>query len=141
MSTFLHFFVFVTTLVVAGCASKPAGEPRAPLEHTFWRLTEMNGQPVAATPGFMMPSLQLNAGMQQASGTSGVNRYTALYVLSGSSIRFSSVTGTRMAGPAQAMQLEGAFVNALSHVSSWSIEGSRLDLKVAEETVLRFQAR
>jgi heat shock protein HslJ len=142
MSTFFHTLVLFAAIAFVGCASKqPDAGPRASLEHTLWRLTEMNGQAVPATPGFMMPSLQLNPGGMQASGTSGVNNYTAHYVLNGTSLRFSSIAGTRMAGPAQAMQLESQFVSALSRVASWGIAGDQLDLKVAEQTVLRFTAR
>jgi heat shock protein HslJ len=129
-------------LLVGGCASSSAPKPASalPLAGTSWRLVELEGQPVPATEGLRTPTLQLDSASRRAAGTSGINRYTAGYEVSGSAMKFATGASTRMAGPAAAMAVEDAYLKALASVSSWSVTGNQLELKSADRTVLRFQA-
>jgi copper homeostasis protein (lipoprotein) len=122
-------------LLVGGCASSSAPKPASalPLAGTSWRLVELEGKPVPAT-------LQLDSASRRAAGTSGINRYTAGYEVSGSAMKFATGASTRMAGPAAAMAVEDTYLKALGSVSSWSVVGNQLELKSADRTVLRFQA-
>jgi heat shock protein HslJ len=129
-------------LLVGGCASSSAPKPASalPLAGTSWRLVELEGKPVPATEGLRTPTLQLDSASRRATGTSGINRYTAGYEVSGSAMKFATGASTRMAGPAAAMAVEDTYLKALGSVSSWSVVGNQLELKSADRTVLRFQA-
>jgi heat shock protein HslJ len=128
-------------LLVGGCASSSDSTPAPafPLAGPSWQLVELDGKPVPATEGLQRPTLQLDATSVRASGTAGVNRYTASYELNGLALRFGTAAGTKMAGRPEAMALENAYFKALATVSSWNIVGNKLELKSADKTVLRFQ--
>lgn len=138
-------------LLCGGCASSSEPEPTPspvsksapafPLAGPSWQLVELNGKPVSATEGLTIPTLQLDAATRRASGTSGINRYTASYELNGLALRFGTAAGTKMAGRPEAMAIEDAYFKALASVSSWSIAGNQLELKSGDKTVMRFQGQ
>lgn len=140
-------------LLCGGCASSSEPEPKPmpspvsksapafPLAGPSWQLLELNGKPVSATEGLTIPTLQLDAATRRASGTSGINRYTASYELNGLALRFGTAAGTKMAGRPEAMGIENAYFKALASVSSWSIAGNQLELKSGDKTVLRFHGQ
>lgn len=99
----------------------------------------MRGQPLAAIDGFQSPTLQLDAATRRASGSSGVNRFSTSFELSGPNLKFGLVMGTRMAGPPPAMEAETAFLTALSQVSTWEMRRGLLDLKGPEGLLLEFK--
>lgn len=74
-------------------------------------------------------------------GTSGVNRYqTGLdtAALAQGNFRIGPPAGTRMMGPAAAMQLESDFLQALQAADRAIMEGQALVLKRGELPLLRF---
>jgi heat shock protein HslJ len=132
-------------LLIGGCASDSTSAaksaPAFPLAGPSWLLVELEGKPVPATEGLYAPTLQLDAASLRASGTGGLNRYTASYELNGLALWFGTPSGTKMAGRPEAMAFENDYFKALAAVSSWGINGNRLELKSADKTVLRFQGQ
>ena len=149
MRIILHVLALgAVALLFGGCASssdsnssasKPV--PAFPLAGPSWQLVELNGKPVPVAEGSPRPTLQLDGAARRASGTGGVNRYTANYELNGLAVRFGTIAGTKMAGRPEAMATEDAYFKALKSVSAWSIAGNQLELKSADKTVLQFQGQ
>ena len=116
-----------------------AAEPAKPLMGTEWKLTELDGKPVAVIEGLRRPTLQLDSTTQRASGTSGINRYFGGYESNGAALKFGPLAGTKIGGPPAVMAVERAFLKALADVSSWNVTSNRLELKSGDRSVLRFQ--
>lgn len=102
--------------------------PDVSLTDTYWKLLEVYGQPVAVADQMREPQLVLNGQDSRFAGSGGVNRLMGGYTLDGSSLTFSQVASTMMAGPPEAMQQEQAIVAALGRVRGFSITGDRLAL-------------
>jgi copper homeostasis protein (lipoprotein) len=121
------------------CAS-PISTPA--LEQTYWKLLELNGQPVAAEAGSREAHLQLSPSGATVAGSTGCNQVMGKYELDDESLRFSKMATTRMACPEALMAQESAFLKALETAAAWKISGNRLELKDVHGTVLaRFEAK
>ena len=59
-------------------------------------------------------------------GQVGVNRFSAPYEISGALMRVGAGMTTRMAGPPEHMELEAAFLRALSGEHVLTLDGDRL---------------
>jgi heat shock protein HslJ len=125
--------------LLAGCQAngQPAG-PATPLAGTEWTLVELNGQPFKAIEGLRTPTLALDQTTHRAAGSSGINRYSGSFELDGAHLKFGAMAGTRMAGPKAAMNYETDFLNAMSSVTAWRIDGSSLVLMNDTLPVARF---
>jgi heat shock protein HslJ len=113
----------------------PDDQNRTSFEGVDWQLTrgiaQVPGQP--ATARFVDGTL---------SGQGPVNRYRASYTRAGDEVRISPPSGTRMAGPSEAMSAEDAYFRLLEASTSAAVGdgGRRLDLKDASgTTVLAFE--
>ena len=123
-------------LDVVSTSAQPAGpdtpaQPSTPdvsLSDTYWKLTEVNGQPIAVTDGLREPSLVLQGQDYRFAGSGGVNRLMGGYTLDGDSLTFSNAASTMMAGPPEAMAQEQTIVAALPNVRSFAIAGDQLTL-------------
>ena len=144
------FVVFVSTLLLAGCASRTAPKPSdttpgtpvvAParpvemikeLAGTSWIVSSLDDAPSisAEAEGEEWPplSLEFSKNGQQVSGHSGVNRFMGRYTQNESSLVFGPLAMTRRAGPAGQMALERRYTQVLSSVLSWRQEGEYLVL-------------
>jgi copper homeostasis protein (lipoprotein) len=118
------------------------GQPLAsvPLRNTYWKLTRLNGAPVAVAAGQREPHLVLNAKEPRVAGSSGCNRVVGGFELDGDALRFGRLAGTMMACP-EGMAQERAFLDALGQVAHWRVRGSHLELFDAQRKLLvRFEA-
>lgn len=106
----------------------PPPVPDASLTDTYWKLTEVRGQPVQVSEGAREPHLVLHGQDSRLAGSGGVNRLMGGYTVAGNSLTFSQVASTMMAGPPEAMQQEQAIVNALAAVRGFGITGNDLTL-------------
>jgi heat shock protein HslJ len=78
----------------------------------------------------------------RAAGFSGVNRFAADFTLNATGpggLRFGPIISTKMAGPADRMALEAAFVKALADTSTARIEGDDLILLTNQTEILRLR--
>jgi heat shock protein HslJ len=146
------FVVFVSTLLLAGCASRTAPKPldtapgapvQAPvpkvelleeLAGTSWIVAELDDAPVVSVeadgdgPDWPPLSLEFTKNGQQASGHSGVNRFMGRCTQNEASLVFGPLAMTRRAGPAGQMALERRYTQVLSSVVGWRQDGEQLVL-------------
>lgn len=117
--------------------AQPADEP---LRETYWKLIELEGQPVAAAEQQHEAHLVFHAKDSRITGSGGCNRLMGRYMVDGSSIHFKGVASTMMAC-LHGMDTEQAFVGVLNKVVSWKISGKQLELLGAGEALLaKFEA-
>jgi heat shock protein HslJ len=102
------------------------------LENVEWKLTELDGAPLAATQR-PAPTLKLSSKERQASGFAGCNRFTGGYELVGEQLRFNALATTRMACPDPTP--EAALLKALDQTASWRVAGRTLELSDATPMV------
>jgi heat shock protein HslJ len=107
-------------------ASEPAGGLSINLlAATDWMLVEMDGKPLP--PDTLPPTTVIQYG--KAAGFAGCNRYTApITEASPGSVKLGEPTLTRKACPGVAGELEAAFLQRLSAVTSYSFQAGRLVL-------------
>jgi len=117
-----------------------ASAPNASLTDTYWKLTELKGQPVIIGAGQREPHLILNAEGNRAHGFAGCNRFSGAYKLDKRQIEFEKMASTRMAC-IEGMEQEQQFFNALSKTLKFFITGETLIFFGPEgERILCFQA-
>lgn len=114
----------------------PAG-----LAGSYWSLLELNGKPIVVAEGATAPYLELNEAKKSAYGFGGCNRFFGSYQTGKDrALTFGSLGSTRMACPDGTNQ-EQEFFDALTKVSRYEIQGSKLLLYAGSTVVARFQAR
>lgn len=130
-----------------GPSEAPAAQPAEPsvalprLEDSYWRLTEIDGQPVRPVPGGREPHLVLFAGRVNAN--SGCNKLLAPYTLPAAGVlRLGTLASTRMACPEGYAGQEAAYTAALQAATRYQVDGKRLTLGDDDTAArLRFEAR
>ena len=131
----------VSIATVPGCAAaRPTlGGEWSGVTGSPWRLTQMLGEDLAA--GATHPTLEF-ADEDRAVGRAEVNRYFATYQHDGfGHLTFGVVGSTRMAAPGDpsAMRREQLYLDTLSRVEYYALQGDTLTLYAAdEEPLLRF---
>lgn len=129
------------SLLVAACAMPKHADSEAPppdpfnpaatqlLDNTDWQLNNWkvaggatrevpggaNGEPITLV-------LSTESGLRRASGFSGCNRYTGSYALKDGKLSFGPLAGTRMACATPGGKIEGAYLNALSHIEHTGVD-------------------
>ena len=101
--------------------------PQASLTETYWKLTDVEGQPVQVAEQMREPSIVLHTD-GRFSGSGGVNRLMGGYTLDGASLTFGNAASTMMAGPPEAMAQEQTIIAALGRVRGFRLAGDRLTL-------------
>jgi len=119
----------------------PAPPANVPLAGTRWRLTLLDGAPVAAAgPRQREAWLQFDAAQARVAGSGGCNTVSGGYALDGAAVRFSKLAGTMQACRDDPRQ-ERAFVAMLGQVQRWLVAGSLLEFVDSDERLLaRFEA-
>jgi heat shock protein HslJ len=135
---------FAVALLLAACkmpvheyAAAPPSDPFVPaatqlLDNTQWQLVEWKqadgtlrtipGVAANAAAGAEQAGhpitldLSTATGQRRASGFSGCNRYTGTYTLKNGLLSFGPLAGTRMACVGVGGDIEGAYLDALSHI-------------------------
>ncbi|WP_414695377.1 META domain-containing protein [Paraburkholderia sp.] len=142
--------MLAAALLVCACklpvhtdASAPLPDPFNPattqlLDNTHWQLVEwkradgtMRALPGRSTdagnadnPDARPITLDLSteSGQRRASGFSGCNRYFGAYRLKNGLLSFSQLGGTRMACIGAGGDIEGAYLEALSHIARSGVQ-------------------
>ena len=132
----------LVALVVMGCkSSAPASSvPDASLVETYWKLTELMGQPVPAPrPDTREVHIILKNG-NRLQGFAGCNNIMGSFEVKNEfSITFSGVASTLMACPD--MTTEDNLKKVLEQVDNYTIRGNSLSLNKARMAPLaRFEA-
>jgi putative lipoprotein len=139
--------------LIAGCAEEGTSHDEAPAEaaesadsmkpdvtltNTYWKLVELDGG--AVEPGEDRELHMTLRGDDQVSGYAGCNQFTGSVTVSGDGIAFGPIASTRRMC-ANAMQQEGAFLQALENAARYAIEGEDLAIENAGgEVTMRFVA-
>ena len=147
----LGLVLALSTLVVAGCATKPAPRPAdtAPgaaadgvkkikvlkeLAGTSWVLVELDGREVPPPlPGWSPRSLEFGPEGLRITGNAGVNRFGARYEQYGSELKLGPLALTRRLGPEEILDGERLYTQLLSRVVAWRQDDERLVLISAGE--------
>lgn len=105
------------------------------LTNRSWRLVAMTGRPT------LPPDLEVTATFEgeTVSGSSGCNRYSATWSVSGAVLEVSPITGTRMACPEPAASLETEFLTALGDAEVFVISGGELAIRSRGGILLAFE--
>jgi copper homeostasis protein (lipoprotein) len=112
------------------------------LEGTYWKLTELEGAPLAPDPARPAREAHLVFGRdpRRASGADGCNAMVGGYELEGTRLKFDQLAGTRMACP-DLGNLDQLFRQALARTASLRLLGPALQLRDGAGVLLaRFAA-
>ena len=144
MKTFTARLAAALVLVSSGCstAGKKAVAQAVPatLLNTHWRLTQVGEVVVPNPEGPREVYFSLQSDNSNVSGFSGCNRMFGHYALSGESLKFDQMGGTKMFCDVR-MELEQRFLAMFEFVAGWKIAGSSLRLiDSAGSTVAGFEA-
>lgn len=145
--------VFAATFAIAACSAgdTEGGEtvtapasvtgdviPDVSLTNTYWKLTELNGGPVAAGEGKDLHMIL--KGQDQVSGYSGCNQFMGSFTETEGGLSFGPIAGTRRMCES-VMDQEIAFLQALENASGYKISGEDMAIENANgEVRMRFVA-
>ena len=138
----LRLVSLLVALALAGCAKTPPESPKAAaprsIEDRDWVLVALGERDHPLGNGSKPATLRFDAAAKRAGGNAGCNRYSAGYVLAGDSLRFEAAISTKMAC-VDGMDLENAWLGAMSHVATWSATDSTLVLAGPDGPLARFE--
>lgn len=121
-------------VLLSACAASPQSPE---LGGQAWVLTSLDGsREVGSAAGGNDITLQFGED-GRAGGSGGCNQYGAGYTVSGNNVSFEQAVSTLMyCEPELVMQNEAAFLQALSMVGEWRIEGNTLTLTGGGHTLV-----
>lgn len=120
-----------------GAATEPMS-PDVTLTRTYWKLVELNG--AAVKPGEGKELHMILSGEDRVTGYAGCNQFTGSATVAGDGLSFGPIASTRRMCQ-DAMQQEGAFLQALESAHRYDITGEGLAVEnAAGDVVLRFAA-
>jgi heat shock protein HslJ len=128
-------FLVLTMVAVLAASCSAAGSPAVGLDGTAWELLFINkSEPI---PGRMV-TIEFENG--EVRGSAGCNSYFGSYEVKGNVISFGMLAMTEMAclEPEGLMEQEQAYLQFLSEVETFALEGERLMLKKAVQEQLTF---
>ena len=135
--------LLIPILLCLQCRSsqKHAGEGSVPLENTYWKLVEVNGNTVS-TPAngrevYMV--LSREDGSSTLKGHAGCNGLGGDYKAEGRQITFQPIT-TRMYCELQ-MEVENLFTKMLSSADNYRIVGETLELYSQDALLGKFDRK
>lgn len=114
--------------------------PPPALENTYWKLSEVQGQPARTEPGERDAYLLLLDG--RVSGGSGCNKLMGSYRTdSRNALALGPLAATRMACAPDVMTQEAALLDAFRRTTAYRIDGETLTLLENDSVLARFVAR
>jgi len=114
--------------------------PDVSLTDTYWKLTEIDGQPATLGAGGREVHMVLTSEGHQVNGFSGCNRFTGSYERKENQLQISPLATTRMAC-LEGMDQEQRFLELLTKTMRFTISGDDSALYSGDEQlVLRFKA-
>ena len=133
---------FVSTicsfLMLAAC-STASSLPDEPLQERYWRAVEIDGKPLALSPGASEPHVVLGQ-QQRAHGSDGCNRFNGSW-RTDKGLRFGQLASTMMACPPPIDAQARSFTQALSATADYRVRGKQMELLDADGKVrLRLEA-
>lgn len=128
-STFEIVMRRVGESVPAGAATSATADTPSttPLVNTYWKVVRLGTRPVVVAERQREPHIVLHTENDRVAGSSGCNSLAGSYTTSADLLSFGRVAGTLMACP-EGMEQERMFLDALTKVFSYRIEGEQLEL-------------
>jgi uncharacterized lipoprotein YbaY/heat shock protein HslJ len=111
----------------------------AELLNTYWKLVELDGEPIPTEPNRREAHLVLQSGEQRVTGHGGCNSFFGKFRLDGERLTFTGMGSTMMAC-ISGMETEQAFLLALGETDRALVEGQFLELYEGEHKLARFEA-
>ena len=111
----------------------------ASLTDTYWKLLELEGEPITTAEGMREAHVILASAESRAHGFAGCNNFFGGYQTEGESLTFSAMGATRMACP-EGMDTEQAFLGALGETTRFTISGQFLQLYANDRLLARLEA-
>lgn len=111
----------------------------AALQDTYWKLVELDGQPVTTREGMREAHIVLDATGTRAHGHAGCNDFFGTYESGDGTLTFSHM-GSTMKACLEEMDTERAFLNALQSATRYDLRGQTLELYNGEQLLARFEA-
>jgi heat shock protein HslJ len=108
------------------------------LDNTYWKLVELNGEPVTPHGDQREVHLILRAEGKQARGYAGCNPFEGDYEVDGSRLRFGHLAANGATCAHVDEQTE--FLSALRRVTNYQSLGESLDLRDDERSLARLRA-
>jgi len=135
--------LLIGTLLFQCKSSKPTSDTgsTATLLNTYWRLSEMNGEPVQPPAGTREVHIILSLDDQEnrMKGFAGCNNIGGSFKLDGQKITFSAFSTKMMCEPNQ-MKVEDFLLKALGATDNYTIEGETLTLLEGDTVLATFQS-
>ena len=139
----LFLFVFVVFALFQCKSTKIASNTSstATLLNTYWRLTEMNGEPVQTPAGVREAHIILTHEDQEnrIKGFAGCNTIGGSFKQDGQKLTFAAFS-TRMMCPPEQMKIEDFLLKALTAADNYEISGEKLMLLEGQVVVGRFES-
>lgn len=124
----------------SGDENHPAPKPDSSLTNTYWKLTELDGQPALLGAGQKELHMILTTSENRVRGFSGCNQFTGTYELNYDLLQFGPLAATMMACM-EGMEQEQHFLKVLGSITRFTIKGESLTLHNTEDQLtLRFEA-
>lgn len=119
----------------------PDTSPNATLLNTYWRLTEVNGEPLQTAAGVRDVHMVLTRDDQEnrLKGFAGCNNFGGSFRQDDNKLTFSAFSTKMMCAPEQ-MKVEDFLMNALTATDSYEIRGETLSLLQGETELASFKA-
>jgi heat shock protein HslJ len=111
----------------------------AELQNTYWKLLELDGQPVLTPEGMREAHIILTGDESKAHGHAGCNNFFGAFQTSGDKLTFSALGSTMMACP-EGMDTEQAFLQVLGETTRFEISGQFLTLYAEDRRLARLEA-
>ena len=135
---FGFILLFCILFSLQACTSEDTSST-AELGNTYWKLTELEGNPVVMAENQREMKLTLR-GENKVTGFGGCNSFFGSYENDEETLSFSQLAATRMFC-AETMDKESQFMTSLSAVKTYKITGQTLQLFDADGKLLaRFEA-
>jgi heat shock protein HslJ len=134
--------ILYLTLIFVQCktAQPPVDTATATLENTYWKLAEMNGQPVI-TPADAREVHMILGPVEtekRIKGFAGCNTIGGSYSTEGSKIKFVTLSTKMFCQDTQ--EIENFFLKVLSQADSYKINGQTLELYQGSTLLAPFTA-
>ena len=134
-------FVLLASTVLQCKPTKVDTPSQATLLNTYWKLSEMNGNPVITPENSKEVHIILTRDGDESrlKGFAGCNSVGGSYLLEKEKLSFTPIT-TKMMCDTDRMKVEDYLLNALNTANGYSIEGEHLELLVGDTSVADFEA-
>ena len=130
-------FVIAFSVILANCSPKLS--PDAGWGRQQWTVVEMKGVPVQQSGGRRDAHIVFEVADRKFRGNGGCNQISGNYSLDKKEIHFTEVIATKMS--CDDIEFENVFLNELSRVDRYEVNGDEMRLKRRQETLVVLRSK